>query len=83
METRASSASVLHSFTSSRRRSSVGFGKGRRTVWPSLVGVIPRSELAMAFSMADSADLSHGSTTSMLASGTFTPASWVMGVGWP
>ena len=37
----------------------------------------------MAFSMALRAVLSQGSTTSMEASGTFTPASCVIGVGWP
>ena len=44
---------------------------------------MPRSELSMAFSMARRALLSHGSTTSIEASGTLMPASWVMGVGWP
>ena len=37
----------------------------------------------MAFSMALREVLSHGSITSIEASGTFTPASWVIGVGWP
>ena len=65
------------------RRSSVGAGKGRRMEEPSLDGLIPRSELRMAFSMALSTDLSQGSTSSMVASGTFTPASWVTGVSTP
>src|SRR5579883_1735424 len=49
--TRPSSTCLRTSFTMSRRRSSVMVGMVRRMCWPSLLGVSPRSDLRIAFSM--------------------------------
>ena len=51
---------------------------------PSLVGVTPRFRMSrMACSIAFSADLSYGVTTSVRASGALSDASWDSGVGVP
>ena len=50
--TRPSSAFCLTTLTSSLRRCSVGTGNDSRITVPSLDGVMPRSELCSAFSMA-------------------------------
>ena len=50
---------------------------------PSLEGVTPKSLSRIAFSIAFSVVLSHGSMTSIWASGVFTPAIWFTGVGTP
>ena len=48
---------------------------------PSLLGVMPKSEDSIAFSIALSEDLSQGSTTNIEGSGTLMPASCTIGVG--
>ena len=58
-------------------------GKASRMTVPSLVGLMPRSELWMAFSIALSEPLSYGETTRSMASGTLNPASWRSGVWVP
>ena len=58
MAMRASSALCLTTFTISLRRSSVRGGNTRRITWPSLPGLIPRSDCWIAFSMAFMAPLS-------------------------
>ena len=50
---------------------------------PSLVGLTPRSESRIAFSIAGSAVLSYGVMMSIRASGTWNDASWFTGVGAP
>ena len=67
----------------SRRRSSVSGGNDRRITFPSLVGVRPRSDAMMAFSIADMAVRSKGCTTRSLGSGTENDASWFSGVWVP
>src|SRR5688572_21618454 len=81
--TRASSAILATVFTSCFRRSSVGVGMTSRMSLPSFTGCTPRSDLMMAFSMADSWAASHGWTTTVRASGVDTEAIWLMGVGVP
>jgi len=66
-----------------RRRSSVSGGTGSRMILPSLLGVMPRSELRMAFSMAAMPDTSHGWMTMRLGSGVEMVASWFSGVNVP
>ena len=51
--------------------------------WPSLAGLMPRSELRIAFSMAAAALRSYGDTTSSRASGAEMPASFRRSVGVP
>ncbi len=52
----------------------------RRMTLPSLLGVSPRSDFRMAFSMAGICDVSHGWMTSVLGSGTESEAIWLIGV---
>ena len=63
----------LTTFTNSLRRSAVSGGNDRRMLLPSLLGLRPRSDWRMAFSMAAMAPLSYGVITSMRASGTREP----------
>src|SRR5881397_2742383 len=58
--TRASSACLATVFASCFRRSSVGGGIVSRITFPSLIGVSPRSDAMMAFSIALSWLTSHG-----------------------
>jgi hypothetical protein len=81
--TRASSANLCTTFTSSRRRSSVSGGSGMRMRCPSFEGVSPRSEARIAFSMALRSDLSHGCTVSSFGSGAATLATWFKGISPP
>ena len=67
----------------SRRRSSVSCGMISRMTWPSLLGVRPRSDFRMAFSMSPMVLRSQGRIISMRGSGTEMPASWFSGVGAP
>src|SRR6185437_4824804 len=83
MATFPSSALCRTTLTSSFRRSSVSGGKERRMTVPSLAGLMPRSEVKMAFSTADSELLSYGVMTSSMASGTLNPASCFSGVWVP
>ena len=73
----------LISLTSSFLLSSVSSGKLRMMFLPSLLGVIPRSEFMIAFSISLTSDGSHGAMTSVLASGTVIFASCCIGVGTP
>ncbi len=50
---------------------------------PSFVGVIPRSDCMMAFSMAATELGSKGWITRTRGSGTLIEANWFMGVGVP
>ena len=81
--TRASSACLATVFTSCFRRSSVGGGIASRITFPSLIGVSPRSDAMMAFSIALSWLTSHGWIVSVRASGTEMDAIWLSGVGVP
>ena len=65
------------------RRSSVSCGKTRRIRRPSFCGLMPRSEVWMAFSMGLSRLLSQGEMVSVRASGEATVATWPMGVSAP
>ena len=67
----------------SLRRSSVSCGNTTRMMLPSLVGLTPRSESRIAFSMAAIAPLSYGVSVSIRASATWKDASWFTGVGAP
>jgi hypothetical protein len=83
MLVRESSARCLASYTYSLRRSWVSCGKARRMTWPSFAGLMPRSELRIAFSIEEVALRSYGETTSSRASGAEMPASCWSGVGVP
>src|SRR6185437_15841721 len=63
--TRAFSASCRSTLVISRRRSSVRAGIGMRITVPAVIGVRPRSDLKMAFSIACTTVFSHGETTSV------------------
>src|SRR5437588_126637 len=81
--TRTSSAIFFASFTSSLRRSSVSGGIGRRTSLPSFVGVRPRSEARIAFSMSLIILGSNGWTVRSRFSGAASVATCLRGVGVP
>src|SRR5579875_2796098 len=81
--TRPSSTRRCTSLTSSLRRCSESGGSTRRIMWPSLLGVRPRSDLRIAFSIGPSIERSHGWIVSKRGSGTLTVASWLIGIGVP
>ncbi len=54
----------------SRRRSSVSGGSGMRMTVPAVIGVRPRSDLKMAFSIACTTVFSHGEITIVRPSST-------------
>ena len=83
MATLASSPLGLATLTISRRRSSDSCGMTTRMIVPSLVGLTPRSESRIAFSIAPSWLASYGLMTAIRASGMEMPASWLSGVGEP
>src|SRR5437870_6742385 len=83
MWTRTSSAIFFACFTSSLRRSSVSGGIGRRMSLPSLVGVRPRSEARIAFSMSLIILASNGWTVRSRFSGAASVATCLRGVGVP
>src|SRR5437879_4839828 len=83
MWTLTSSAIFFASFTSSLRRSSVSGGIGRRTSLPSFVGVRPRSEARIAFSMSLIILGSNGWTVRSRFSGAASEATCLRGVGVP
>ena len=58
-------------------------GIGIRTIFPSLLGVSPRSEAWIAFSIAWSALRSYGEITIKRGSGALMFAIWFSGVGVP
>src|SRR5690606_1190022 len=68
--TLAFSASARTTFRMSRRRSSVSGGSGMRITVPAVLGFRCRSDLWMAFSMAETMFLSQGVTTSVRPSST-------------
>ena len=68
---------------SSLRRSSVSGGKFRRICLPSFCGLMPRSDVWIAFSIALSSEPSHGWMDSERGSGVETAATWLSGVGVP
>ena len=70
-------------FTSSLRRSSVSWGKARRRERPSSWGLMPRSEVSMAFLMSFTALVSQGWITRDRGSGEVMEAICWMGVGLP
>ena len=83
MATLLSSAFFLTSFARSFLRSSVSSGNTRRITLPSLDGLMPISDVRMAFSIALIRDFSQGAIWMTRASGTVTlPTCW-MGVGVP
>ena len=51
-----------------------------RTTLPSLVGLRPRSEARMAFSIAPSSDGSNGWATIVMGSGIDSVATWLSGI---
>ena len=81
--TRASSAILCTSRTISFLRSSVSWGTGSRMIWPSLLGVRPRSDSMIAFSTAVMMLRSYGCTVSRRGSGALMVASWLSGVRVP
>ena len=83
MITRPSSASLRTTFTSSLRRSSVRVGTASRMTLPSLLGVIPRSDFRMAFSMAGTSEASQGWMVIRRRSGVARLATAFRGVGVP
>src|SRR5438132_1418223 len=83
MWTRTSSAIFFACFASSLRRSSVSGGIGRRMSLPSFVGVRPRSEARIAFSMSLIILGSNGWTVRSRFSGAASVATCLRGVGVP
>ena len=81
--TRDSSAIFPTVLASCLRRSSVGVGMVRRSSLPSFMGVMPRSDLLMAFSISFSCPISQGWMVMVRASGTETEDIWGMGVAVP
>jgi hypothetical protein len=81
--TRAPSASWRSIFVISRRRSSVSAGIGTRITVPAVMGVSPRSDLKMAFSMACTTFFSHGEMTSVRPSSTAMLATCCSGTSEP
>ena len=81
--TRASSAFLCTCFTISLRRSSVRAGITRRMMFPSFVGVNPRSDFWIAFSMVPSCVLSNGWMVIIRGSGALIVAIWFRGVSVP
>jgi hypothetical protein len=83
MTTRPSSAIFRTTFTSSLRRSSVSAGTASRISLPSLLGVIPRSDFRMAFSMLEIMEVSHGWMVISRRSGIARLATRFKGLGVP
>src|SRR2546422_3519285 len=81
--TRPSSTFLCSCFTSSLRRSSLRAGMFRRMTAPSLLGVSPRSEPRIAFSIALMRLRSHGWMTICRGSGALMAASDTSGVAAP
>ena len=78
-----SSAILRVCLTSSFLRSSVSSGSSRRMIFPSLVGLMPRSDFWISFSMTLSMLCSQGAIWMMRGSGMEMLATWLMGVGEP
>jgi len=81
--TRAFSASCRSTFVISRRRSSVSGGMGMRITVPAVIGVSPRSDLKIAFSIACTTLFSHGEMTSVRPSSTAMLATCCSGTSEP
>ena len=60
-----------------------GASIGKRIILPSLEGLIPKSDVIIAFSIALRSDFSQGAIWMILASGTETLATPWIGVGAP
>ena len=56
---------------------------GRRTSSPSFIGLSPRCAARIAFSISGISVRSHGLMVMRRASGTFSDATWLSGVGVP
>ena len=81
--TRACSAYLCATLTSSWRRSALSAGIGRRISAPSMIGLSPRLASRMAFSTALTWPLSQTCTEMVRASGVETVATWLIGMRWP
>ena len=81
--TRACSAYLCATLTSSWRRSALSSGIGMRRSCPSTIGLRPRLASRMARSTACTVDRSQTWTESMRGSGTLIVATWLIGIEAP
>src|SRR5207302_638052 len=79
----AFSASCRSTFVISRRRCAVSGGMGMRITVPAVIGVSPRSDLKIAFSIACTTLFSHGEMTSVRPSSTAMLATCCSGTSEP